>query len=345
MRFDKTVSVVGAHAEGEVGNVIVGGVIDVPGASAFEKMEFLRDRQDSLRRSILFEPRGSVSQAVNVLLPPSHPEADLAFVIMEATKYPATSGSNAMCVATVVLETGIRPMREPETTLVLEAPGGLIEARCTCRNGKVERVRLRMLPSFVLERDILLELPGYGTVQIVVAYGGIFYAIVPAAALGLDLVADAAARIVKAGIAVREAANRACAAVHPENAKVRGIANVIVAGEVEDRANGLRETVSATVIGNGRLDRSPCGTGISARMALLHEQGVLGINEELLHRSIFGTSFHGELTGVARIGDYPAVIAEISGQAWITGHSQLFISSDDPLAEGHCPNDVWLTAG
>ena len=135
MRFERRISIVNAHAEGEVGNVIVGGVIDVPGISAFEKMEYLRDSADSLRRSILFEPRGAASQAVNVLLPTSNPAADLAFVIMEATKYPMMSGSNAICVATAILETGIRPIRGPETTLVLEAPGGLIEARCACKDG------------------------------------------------------------------------------------------------------------------------------------------------------------------------------------------------------------------
>lgn len=345
MKIKKIVSSVSAHAEGEVGNVLVGGVIDVPGATAFEKMEYLRDSEDSLRRAILFEPRGSVCQAVNVLLPTSNPDADLAFVIMEATKYPVMSGSNTMCVATVVLETGIRPMQEPETRLKLESPGGLVEARCQCRDGKVERVSLRMLPSFVLERSLSIDVHGYGEVNMALAYGGIFFAIVPASSVGVKLSADSAREIVAAGIAIREAVNRTLDVVHPENPKIRGVANVILTDEIEAGADGTKQTVSATVIGNGRLDRSPCGTGISARMALLHKEGAIAHDELLIHRSVFNTSFHGRIVGNCKVGNFRAVLPEISGRAWVTGFNQIIIDPSDPLAEGHCPNDVWLTAG
>ena len=158
-------------------------------------MEYLRDHDDALRRSLVFEPRGSVCQAVNVLLPTSNPRGDLGFVILEATKYPMMSGSNTMCVATVILETGIRPIQEPVTTLMLEAPGGLVEARCHCRDGKVERVELTMLPSFVLEQSIAVVVPGLGNVDLAVALGGIFYAIASAQALGISLEPGSAARI------------------------------------------------------------------------------------------------------------------------------------------------------
>jgi len=345
MRFSKTVSIVNAHAEGEVGDVIVGGVVDVPGSSAFEKMEYLRDKADGLRRSILFEPRGSVCQAVNVLLPSTRPEADLAFVIMEATKYPVMSGSNAICVATVVLETGIRPMIEPETTLVLEAPGGLVEARCRCKDGKVQEVRLRMLPAFVLTTVQALDVQGVGRVDVDVAYGGIFYGIVSAEALGLRLAPESAADIVRAGIAIRAAVNEACRAEHPDDPRIRGIANVIVADGLEESHSGGKRTTTATVIGNGRLDRSPTGTGVTARVALLHQQGKLATGEEVEHRSIFGTSFRTRIVEETAISDRRAVVAEVAGQAWVTGFRQVLIDPTDPLAEGHTPGDVWLTAG
>jgi proline racemase len=345
MKIRKTVSLVTAHAEGEVGNVLVGGVVDVPGRTAFEKMEYLRDSNDGLRRALLFEPRGSVCQAVNVLLPTANPNADMAFVIMEATKYPAMSGSNTMCVATVILETGIRPMIEPETKLVLESPGGLIEARCTCRNGKVERVTLRMLPSFVLERDVSLDVEGYDRLSVTIAYGGIFYAIVDAEALGLQLDAPSARALATAGIAIRDAVNRTIDAVHPENPKIRRVANVIIAGKMERGASGVLETVSATVIGNGRLDRSPCGTGVCARMALLHQDGVLDVGQTVIHHSIFGTNYRGQILGEATVGGLPAIHPEISGRAWVTGLYNVFIEPDDPLAHGHCPSDVWISQG
>ena len=345
MRSRRTVHLVNAHAEGEVGNVVVGGVVDVPGASVLEKMEYIRDRDDALRRSLVFEPRGSVCQAVNLLVPASDPKADLGFVIMEATKYPMMSGSNTMCVATVVLETGIRPMHEPITTLVLEAPGGLVEARCQCKDGRVQRVELTMLPSFVLEHPLMLDVPGYGKVDVTIAYGGIFYAIASAEALGLSLSSDKAAEIVRAGLAIRQAANMSYTAVHPDNSKIRGIANVIVAGSISSSSNGQKETISATVIGNGRLDRSPCGTGVAARIALLHQAGAVEVGESVLHRSIFGTHFASAIESRSKVGALDAVVAKVSGRAWITGFSQMILDPTDPVAEGHCPGDVWLTQG
>jgi proline racemase len=345
MRSRRTVHLVNAHAEGEVGNVVVGGVVDVPGDTTFEKMEYMRDRDDALRRSLIFEPRGSVCQAVNLLVPPSDPKADLGFVIMEATKYPMMSGSNTMCVATVVLETGIRPMQEPITTLVLESPGGLVEARCQCKEGRVQRVELTMLPSFVLESRLNLDVSGYGKVDVSIAYGGIFYAIASAEALGLSLSSDKAAEIVRAGIAIRQAADKSYVAVHPDNPKVRGIANVIVAGPLSASSSGQKETISATVIGNGRLDRSPCGTGVAARIALLHQAGAVKEGELVLHRSIFGTHFESTIASRGKVGALDAVVAKVSGRAWITGFSQTIVDPTDPVVEGHCPSDVWLTQG
>ena len=344
MRSLRTVHVVGAHAEGEVGNVVVGGVVDVPGKTMFEKMEHLRDHDDGLRRSLLFEPRGAVNHAVNVLLPTSNPKADLGFVILEATKYPMMSGSNTMCVATVILETGLRPMVEPVTTLVLEAPGGLVEARCHCKDGKVERVTLTMLPSFVLERKILVSVPNLGNVDLSIAYGGIFYAIASASALGIRLEPDSAARIVKVGIDIREAVNRAYTAVHPQNPKIRGVTNVIIADGVS--GDGVsKSTRSATIIGNGRLDRSACGTGVAARLALLKSAGVVRAGDRLLNHSIFGTYFESRIVSETKVEDLDALVSEVSGRAWITGTSQVMMDPSDPLREGHCPGDLWLTSG
>ena len=261
MHWRRTLSVIGAHAEGEVGNVITGGIVDVPGASMFEKKEYLERQADEIRRMILFEPRGGPCHAVNVLLPPTRPEADIGFVIMEATKYPAMSGSNAICVATVVLESGIVPMVEPETRLVMEAPAGLIEARCRCRDGKVEAVRLTHVPAFIWGGQRILDVPGLGMVHIDIAYGGIFYAIVDAGSLGFAVSADEAHDIAQAGLAIRTACNAQFEVVHPTEGRIRGIANVLFAGPIERRDGQLhaRNAVSAAMGASiaRRVERAP----------------------------------------------------------------------------------------
>lgn len=341
MRWQKTLTVVGAHAEGEVGNVITGGITDVPGASMFEKKEYLEREADGIRRMLLFEPRGGPCHAVNVVLPPTLPEADVGFVIMEATKYPAMSGSNTICVATVVLETGIRPMIEPETRLVMEAPAGLVETRCRCRDGKVEEVRFTNLPAFVLSSGHALEIDGIGTVHLDIGYGGIFFAIVEAGDLGFAVTADEAHAMAQAGLAIRDACNAQIEAVHPADKRIRGVTNVLFAGPLERRQGRLRAR-NAVVCGNGRLDRSPCGTGTSARLALLHAKGLIGEGETLVHESPFGTYFSAEIVATTTIGDRGAVISTIAGQAWITGIMHYGLDPTDPLPEGHTPADVWF---
>ncbi len=341
MHWRRTLSVIGAHAEGEVGNVITGGIVDVPGASMFEKKEYLERQADEIRRMILFEPRGGPCHAVNVLLPPTRPEADIGFVIMEATKYPAMSGSNAICVATVVLESGIVPMVEPETRLVMEAPAGLIEARCRCRDGKVEAVRLTHVPAFIWGGQRILDVPGLGMVHIDIAYGGIFYAIVDAGSLGFAVSADEAHDIAQAGLAIRTACNAQFEVVHPTEGRIRGIANVLFAGPIE-RRDGQLHARNAVACGNGRLDRSPCGTGTAARLALLHANGLIGAGEAFVHESAFGTRFFAEIVAITTVGAEPAVISTTAGQAWVTGIMQYGLDPTDPLPEGHTPPDVWF---
>ena len=330
---------VNAHAEGEVGNVVVGGVIDVPGMSAFEKMEYLRDRLDSLRRSILFEPRGSVCHAVNVLLPASNPSADLAFVIMEATKYPAMSGSTRSASR----PSSSRPAfvrcanRRPRWCSRRRVASSKRAARaatarcsrfaCACFRhscSRASRCRCSGLRNGGHRGRVRRHLPcdrRCGVSRLAASPG-------------------VRGDLARAGIAIRSAVNDAFEAVHPENAKIRGIPNVVLAGPIADNS-----TPSATVIGNGRLDRSPTGTGVAARTALLVEAGLVRLGEEVTHRSIFGTSFRSTPVETMAVGHHKAVVSQVAGQAWITGFTQMLVDPGDPLAEGHCPNDVWLTRG
>lgn len=343
MRWKRTLTVVGVHAEGEIGEVITGGVLAPPGKTMFERMAALRDHDDGLRKLLLHEPRGAVTRSVNLVTPPCDPGADIGLIIMESEFYAPMSGSNAICAVTAVLETGMLPMQEPTTRLVLDTPGGLVAAEATCRDGRCERVRLRNVPSFVLHRDRMIEVAGLGTVRVDVAYGGMLYAIVDARPLGFSLVPAEARDLVTVGERIKRAAAEQLPAVHPENAAIHTINQTLLAGPLTATKEGKRAQ-NAVVISPGRLDRSPCGTGTSARLALLHARGEIGLGEVLDHVSIIGTHFFGVVEETTRIGELPGVIPSISGRGFITGISTVGLDPEDPFPEGYRLSDTWFEA-
>jgi proline racemase len=350
MRLQQMISAVDLHACGEPGRVIVGGVIDVPGASMFEKMQYLQAHGDGLRRRMLREPRGYPASNCNLVLPPTRPEADAGFVIMEHVEYPAMSGSNTICVVTALLETGMLPMREPVTELVLEAPAGLIAVRATCANGKVTGVTFRNVPAFAVHLDAAIEVPTLGTVTVDVAWGGMFYVIADAAPFGLRLTPDEGRDIVRIGELIKAAAQEQLPVRHPENPAMAGVTIAQLSGP-PSRPDAHRK--NAVVVSTGRLDwnrpatwtgaidRSPCGTGTCARMATLHARGALAIGEAFRHEGILGTVFTGRLVGETMVGPYRAVVPEITGQAWITGFAHYVVDPDDPFPEGFTVGDIW----
>lgn len=342
MRFRKVLSVVECHAEGESGKVIVGGVGQVAGQTMFDKKLHLENHMDDIRKMVLFEPRGAVWHNANIILPSNHPEADMGFVILETTEYPAMSGSNTMCVATVLLETGILPMREPVTELVLEAPAGLIRVRCECRDGKVTSVRLVNQPAFCYHLDAPVEVAGLGTVRMDVAYGGMTYAMVDAAALGYSIVPSEARELCELGQKLKQAAVEQLAVAHPENPAMPGITNTEFMGPLR-RENGQLISRNGVVVSPGRFDRSPCGTGSSARLAVLHAKGLISPGETLIHESITGSRFQCTIDGLTRVGAYDAVIPAVAGQAWITGFHQMGMDPTDPYPSGFTVADTWMT--
>ncbi len=341
MRWSRTVSVVGVHAEGEVGRVITGGVLPPPGASMFERMCHLRDHDDGLRRLLLFEPRGAVNHAVNLVTPPCSPGADFGLIIMESEFYVPMSGSNMICAVTAVLETGMLPMREPETRLKVDTPGGLVHVTASCRDGRCERVSFRNVPSFVLHRDRPVEVAGFGSVTVDVAYGGMMYAIVDAERLGLAIVPAEARELVALGERIKAAAAEQLPAVHPENPEIHTVNQTLFAGPLAASPTGktARNTV---VISPGRLDRSPCGTGTSARLALLHARGEIAPGEVLDHVSIIGSHFFGTVEEAVRAGDLPAVVVSIAGRGFVTGIAQYGLDPADPYPEGFSLPDIWF---
>jgi proline racemase len=355
MRLQQMISAVDLHACGEPGRVIVGGVIDVPGASMFEKMQYLQARADGLRRRMLREPRGYPAANCNLVLPPTRPEADAGFVIMEQVEYPAMSGTNTICVATALLETGMLPMREPVTDLVLEAPAGLIAVRASCANGKVTAVTFRNVAAFAVHLDAPIEVPTLGTVTVDVAWGGMFYVIAEAAPFGLRLTPDEGRDIVRIGELIKAAAQEQLPVRHPENPAIAGVTIAQLSGPPgrpdADRKNAVvvstgRLDWNRPATWTGALDRSPCGTGTCARMATLYARGALRIGETFRHEGILGTVFTGRLVEETRVGPYRAVVPEITGQAWITGFAHYVVDPDDPFPEGFTVGDIWgSTAG
>jgi proline racemase len=344
------VHAVDLHACGEPGRVIVGGVRDVPGRTMFEKMQYLAAEQDGLRRRMLREPRGYPAANCNLLLPPTHPDADAGFVIMEQVEYPPMSGTNTICVTTALLETGIVPMREPVTELTLEAPAGLIRVRADCERGKVTQVTFRNVAAFAVHLDAAVEVPTLGRVSVDVAWGGMFYVIADAAQFGLSLTPDEGREITRIGEMIKAAAREQLPVVHPENPDIRDVTIAQLSGPPASAGNHRRNAVIVSTgaldwnrpsTWTGALDRSPCGTGTCAKMATLHARGQLALGEPFRHEGVLGTVFTGRLVEDTAIGPYRAVVPELSGTAWITGFAQYVVDPSDPFPDGFTVGDIW----
>jgi proline racemase len=350
MRFARMIQAVDAHACGEPGRVIVGGVLDVPGRTMFEKMQYLQDHADGLRKLMLREPRGYPAANCNVILPPTHPDAVAGYVIMEQTEHPGMSGTNTICVTTVLLETGMVPMSEPITELALESPAGLIRVQAECALGKVRKVTFRNVPAFAVHLDKVIDVPHLGKVTVDVAYGGMFYVISDAAPFGLRLVPEEGREIVRIGEMIKAAAREQLAVEHPEQPGFRGVTITVLSGPpIQAGAHAKNAVVVSTgrldwnrpATWTGAIDRSPCGTGTCAKMATLYAKGTLGLNEDFHHEGILGTIFTGRLLHETSVGPYRAVVPTISGRAWITGFCNYVLEADDPFPEGFTVGDIW----
>jgi trans-L-3-hydroxyproline dehydratase len=330
-------TVVGCHAGGEVGNVVVDGVEPPPGVTVFEQMEHLR-ADDKLRHLLLREPRGSVAVHTNVMLPSKRADCAYGYVIMEPTEYPPMSGSNTICVATVLLETALVEMREPTTTLRLEAPGGPIDITAGCRDGKVDWVELENVPCFADRLDAALEVEGIGTLTVDVAYGGMWYAIADAQALGFSLEPSEARDLSRVGELIRAAAREQLQPVHPENPAIAGVSVVQIA---EPWRGVGAVTKNAVVVAPGRLDRSATGTGLSARLAALHARGLMRPGDSMTHASVIGSTFDGRIVREVHVAGTSAIVPAIRGSAWITGVTRVLVDPKDPFPEGYRLSDTW----
>lgn len=336
MRWKKTVNMVEAHAEGEIGRVVTGGVLDVPGDTILDKLRYLNEVDDSLRRFLVFEPRGYAQTSTNLLFPPTRPDADAGFIVLQGDQAHAMSGSNAICLVTVLLETGILEMKEPETRVVLDTASGLVVATAHCKEGKCERVSLAMTPCYADRLDARVEVEGIGEVSVDIAFGGIFYALIDPAAVGLEILPENARQLVDIGSRIHRAVNAQLDISHPEIPGLEGVSYVMFVGY-----NAEGEFKGATIMPPGRIDRSPCGTGNSARLAVMAARGQAKVGDRFTARSIIDSHFDVEITGVTDVSGREAILPRITGRGWIHGFHQIGLDPSDPYPQGYKVSDCW----
>ncbi|WP_321796035.1 proline racemase family protein [Caballeronia sp. J97] len=336
MRWKKSLQLVGVHCEGEIGKVITGGVVDVPGKTMLDKMNYINEVDDSIRRLVVFEPRGCLQMSVNLLLPPTRPEAHAGFIVLQSDKAHPMSGSNSICVVTALLELGMVEMQEPETTVVLDTPAGLVTARAACKDGRCIGVSLDMVPAFVEHLDLPVETEAFGTITVDIAFGGVYYALVDVEQVGLTIVPQNARQLADLGVKLRASINEQVKLQHPLYPQIDQLAYVMFRSRVSDT-----EYQTCTTLPPGRVDRSPCGTGSSANLATLAARGKVDVGSKLKSRSIIGSEFKVEMLGRTEVGARAAVLPRIQGRAWIYGIEQIGVDPDDPLSAGFMLSDTW----
>ncbi|NMD07255.1 MAG: proline racemase family protein [Phyllobacteriaceae bacterium] len=342
MRSSKAIHIINCHAEGEGGDVIVGGVAPPPGNTLWEQSRFIASDQ-TLRNFVLNEPRGGVFRHVNLLVPPKNPKAQMGFIIMEPEDTPPMSGSNCICVATVLLDTGIIPMQEPETRMVLEAPAGLIEVRAQCSGGKARTITLTNVPAFAAHIGATLDVDGVGKVTVDTAFGGDSFVMADAKDFGLAITPGDARQVAEIGRKLVKAANEQLPFHHPELPDWKHYSFCFMRGELT-REDGVLTSRNACVVNPGKLDRSPTGTGCSALMAVLHAKGLMQPGDRYIGRSVIESRFIGNIKAETTVGNHKAIIPEITGRAWISGQSTLMLDPDDPWPAGYKVSDTWPEA-
>jgi proline racemase len=310
--------------------VITSGIGVVPGESMQDRRLYFEEHLDHLRLMLMREPRGHSAMSGAFLQPSTRPDADWGVLFVEVSGLLPMCGHGTIGVATVLVETGMVAVTEPETVIRLDTPAGLVEATVTVTDGHADRVRLRNVPAFVVELDAEVEVPSLGTVRYDMAFGGNFYALVAADSVGLDPVPENSQRLIDAGLDTIDAINLAARPAHPLDPAISGCKHVVFHKPGHNGAHAR----NATSIHPGWLDRSPCGTGTSARMAALHRRGELAVGEEFVNESVIGSRFTGRLLDETRVGELPAVIPEVSGRAWVTGMGQYLLDPTDPFPSG-----------
>jgi proline racemase len=337
MYFEKMITAVDSHTEGMPTRVVTSGFGSIPGKTMFEKKQYVEKHLDHLRTLLMYEPRGHGSMSGSILMPPINPAADLGVIFIEVSGCLPMCGHGTIGTCTVAIETGLVKMREPVTEIKLDTPAGLVAAEANVRNGRVRSVKIRNVPSFLYRKDATVTVDGLGGLTLDVAFGGNFYAIVPAEDVGLSLDKRNSQTLIDRGMKIMKAVQQQIPIAHPLNPAISEIKHTMFIAP--PTAKGA-DAKNAVVLYPGTMDRSPCGTGTSARMAQLYARGRLPLGKDFVHESIIGTLFTGKLEKEERlIAETTAVIPTIEGRAWITGFQQFVLDPEDPFPAGFLLND------
>jgi proline racemase len=330
MRSTVVYHAVDSHTEGMPTRVITGGVGVLPGATMFERRQRFIAERDDLRTLLMYEPRGHASMSGAILQPPTRPDADFGVLYIEVSGCLPMCGHGTIGVATVLVETGMVEVVEPETVIRLDVPAGLVTARVRVRDGHAESVTLDNVASYCHALDQVVDVEGYGPVRYDIAYGGNFYAIVQLAELGIPFDRAEKQRMLDAGLAIMDAINKQNPVVHPENPGIDVCHHVYL----EAPGSTVERSRHAMAIFPGWFDRSPCGTGTSARMAQLHARGLLPVGRDFVNESLIGSRFIGRVLGETTVGGRPGILPSVTGRAWITGTAQYMLDPSDPYPAG-----------
>ncbi len=331
MRFVKSINAVDSHTMGEPTRIVVGGVPSIPGKTMAEKKEYLQNNLDYLRTSIMLEPRGHRDMFGSILTAPIHDEADFGIVFMDGGGYLNMCGHGSIGAMTIAVETGIVEIKEPFTNITMDTPAGIVKGKVKVENGKSKEVSIVNVPAFHYKEDVQINVPEIGTITLDISFGGSFFAIVHAKELGLKVEPKYSQQLLDIGLKIRDIVNETVEIQHPELSHINTVDLVEIYDEPTHPEADYKNVV---VFGQGQVDRSPCGTGTSAKLATLHSKGKLKEDETFVYESITGTLFKGKIVGTTKVGGLDAIIPEITGSAFITGFNQYVIDEDDPVKHG-----------
>lgn len=331
MKFSKSLHVVDSHTMGEPTRILIGGLPAIPGNTMPEKKEYLEKNMDYVRTTLMLEPRGHNDMFGSIITQPTMAEADLGIIFMDGGGYLNMCGHGSIGAASVVVETGMVEVTEPYTDIVFEAPAGLVKARVTVEDGKAKEVAIVNVPSFLYKRDVQVELPGVGTVTFDIAFGGSFFAIVKDSELKVEIEPKNINAITEKSMELMAIINKEVPVQHPTQKHIKTVDLVEVYGKAKSEDANYQNVV---IFGQGQADRSPCGTGTSAKMATLYAKGELAIDEPFVYESIIKTKFKGRVLEEVMVGEFKGIIPEVVGSAYITGFNHLVIDEEDPVKHG-----------
>ncbi len=331
MKIQRLIVAVDSHTMGEPTRIVIGGIPVIKGETMALKKKYLEENMDDVRTALMLEPRGHDDMFGSIITQPVNPDADLGIIFMDGGGYLNMCGHGTIGAVTVAIEMGMVPVKEPITEVILEAPAGLVKARAKVQDNVVKEVSFENVPSFLYKRDVKMFLSDIGEISMDIAFGGSFFAIIHADELKTKVIKENTSRLINLGLRIREKLNNEVKVVHPEQDHIRTIDLVEI---YDEPSHPDADFKNAVIFGNGQVDRSPCGTGTSAKMATLFSKGALTLDKPFVYESIIGTLFKGRLVREVKIGEFDAVVPEITGNAFITGIQQFMIDPNDPLKHG-----------